>query len=686
MATDPDREGEAIAWHLKEALELSDDDYQRVTFSEITDSAVHKAVAQPRRLDMQLVHAQEARRALDRMVGYLVSPLLSDQLGMSLSAGRVQSPAVRLVVDREREIQGFRETNHFGARVSFDGGAWQAEWHTKPFLQGDQKYILDEALASRAAACRDFAVIASETTTQAEAPPKPFSTALLLQAASVTLKFDPEVTAKLAQKLFEQGVITYIRTDSVNFSDEAIAELRAHAQQNGWAVPATPRRFKAKSDAQEAHEAIRPTHIDATEAGETPDERALYRLIWLRSMASQLADARYSVNTVELQARAGSETFEFRAKGRTLLDAGWRVLTASDAAEDPDAGDGEDDAPADGKVPKLDAGSAKRADSGQLLKKRTKPPTRYTKATLIKKLEACGIGRPATYPAIMGNIMAKGYLVEAKRFLQPSKVGCELVDTLVKGEFGFIELPFTKSLEEDLDGIAEGQRTYVAVVREALGRLRREMEAIGANGTLAPRHPCPKCGKPLRRATKDGRSYWYCTAFKEGCETFMDDRDGEPVERKTYPCPECGNALHRYQKKDKDGKPTKAFGWFCTNKGCMTFMDDEDGKPVEQTVHHCEKCESELRRYQKKDKDGKPTKAFGWFCTNKECKSFYDDYNGKPIKSQACPKCKGELRRYQKKDKAGKLLKAFGWFCTNRDCKTFMDDKAGRPVKAPQKG
>ncbi len=397
LATDPDREGEAIAWHLKEALELSDDDYQRVTFSEITDSAVHKAVAQPRRLDMQLVHAQEARRALDRMVGYLVSPLLSDQLGMSLSAGRVQSPAVRLVVDREREIQGFRETNHFGARVSFDGGAWQAEWHTKPFLQGDQKYILDEALASRAAACRDFAVIASETTTQAEAPPKPFSTALLLQAASVTLKFDPEVTAKLAQKLFEQGVITYIRTDSVNFSDEAIAELRAHAQQNGWAVPATPRRFKAKSDAQEAHEAIRPTHIDATEAGETPDERALYRLIWLRSMASQLADARYSVNTVELQARAGSETFEFRAKGRTLLDAGWRVLTASDAAEDPDAGDGEDDAPADGKVPKLDAGSAKRADSGQLLKKRTKPPTRYTKATLIKKLEACGIGRPATY-------------------------------------------------------------------------------------------------------------------------------------------------------------------------------------------------------------------------------------------------------------------------------------------------
>lgn len=690
LATDPDREGEAIAWHLKDALDLQESEYQRVTFNEITAEGVRKAVASPRRIDMQLVHAQEARRALDRIVGYMVSPLLSDQLGMPVSAGRVQSPAVRLVVDREREIQAFRETNHFGARVSFDGGAWTADWNTKPFLEADQKYLLDEALAARAAACRDFRVVASETTAQAEAPPSPFSTALLLQAASVTLKFDPEATAKLAQKLFEQGVITYIRTDSVNFSEEAIAELRAYGQAKGWALPASPRRFKAKGDAQEAHEAIRPTHIEAVEAGETADEQALYRLIWLRSMASQLADARYSVNTVDLQAQGGSETFDFRAKGRVMVDQGWRVLTAIDAAEDPDAGNDDDDdaAPGGGKVPKLDAGSAKQADGGQLLKKRTKPPTRYTKASLIKKLEACGIGRPATYPAIMGNVMAKGYLAEAKRFLSPTKIGGELVDTLVKGQFGFIELPFTKGLEEDLDQIAEGRRTYTAVVGEAYGQLQREMAGVAASGALAPRHPCPKCGKPLRRASKDGRNYWYCTAYKDGCNTFMDDADGEPVARKEYACPECSAALRRYQRKDAAGKPMKAFGWFCTNDECKTFMDDDNGKPVEKTVHHCDKCQGELRRYQKKDKvTGNPVNAFGWFCTTEGCKTYCDDAGGKPVKSQSCPTCKSELRRYQKKDKAtGKPLKAFGWFCTNTGCKTFMDDKGGRPVKAAKKG
>lgn len=688
LATDPDREGEAIAWHLKDALDLQDGDYERVTFTEITAEGVHKAVASPRRIDMQLVHAQEARRALDRIVGYMVSPLLSDQLGMSVSAGRVQSPAVRLVVDREREIKAFRETNHFGARVSFDAGAWSAEWNTRPFLDADQKYLLDEALAARAAACRDFKVTASETTTQAEAPPPPFSTALLLQAASVTLKFDPEVTAKLAQKLFEQGVITYIRTDSVNFSEQAIGELRTYAQGKGWALPASPRRFKAKGDAQEAHEAIRPTHVEATEAGESADERALYRLIWLRSMASQLADARYSVNTVDLQAQAAGQTFDFRAKGRVMIDTGWRVLTATDAAEDLDAESEEDDAPAGGKVPKLDAGTSKRADSGQLLKKRTKPPTRYTKASLIKKLESSGIGRPATYPAIMGNVMAKGYLAETKRFLSPTKVGCELVDTLVKGQFGFIELPFTKELEEDLDRIAEGQRSYVAVVGEAYSRLQREMTGVATSGALAPRHPCPNCGKPLRRASKEGRTYWYCTAYKDGCNTFMDDADGEPVARKEYACPECSAALRRYQRKDAAGKPLKAFGWFCTNDGCKNFMDDDNGKPVAKTVHHCEKCEGELRRYQKKDKEsGKPVNAFGWFCTTEGCKSYYDDAAGQPVKNQSCPKCKSELRRYQKKDKeSGRPLKTFGWFCTNRECKTFLDDRAGRPVKAAQKG
>ncbi|MDP1770966.1 MAG: DNA topoisomerase, partial [Methylobacter sp.] len=260
LASDPDREGEAIAWHLKEALDLGETDYLRVTFDAITNDVIRNALTKARKIDYNLVHAQEARRALDRMYGYLVSPLLSNMLGMSLSAGRVQSPAVRLVVDQSRRIKAFRKTMHFGAVVIFDGDTWQAEWNTKPFISEDNPYILDEALATRVAACRQFKITESDSGQAKQSPPPPFSTSLLLQAASVSLKFDPEITAKLAQKLFEQGAITYIRTDSVNFSAEAIAEIRDFAEGKGWPLPSKPRKFKAKGDAQEAHEAIRPTH------------------------------------------------------------------------------------------------------------------------------------------------------------------------------------------------------------------------------------------------------------------------------------------------------------------------------------------------------------------------------------------------------------------------------------------
>jgi DNA topoisomerase-1 len=217
LASDPDREGEAIAWHLKETLELDESEYLRVTFDAITPEVIRAALSNPRKIDYDLVHAQEARRALDRMYGYLVSPLLTDLLGMPLSAGRVQSPAVRVVVDQERRIKAFKKTSHFGAVVVFDGAVWDAEWNTTPFVSEESPYVLDEALARRAADSRQFRVTESDTATAKESPPSPFSTSLLLQAASVSLKLDPEVTAKLAQKLFEQGVITYIRTDSVNF-------------------------------------------------------------------------------------------------------------------------------------------------------------------------------------------------------------------------------------------------------------------------------------------------------------------------------------------------------------------------------------------------------------------------------------------------------------------------------------
>jgi DNA topoisomerase-1 len=678
LASDPDREGEAIAWHLKESLDLDESDYMRVTFDAITADVIHGALNNARKIDYDLVHAQEARRALDRMYGYLVSPLLSNILGMSLSAGRVQSPAVRLVVDQDRRIKAFKKTSHFGAVVSFDGDTWQAEWNTKPYVSDDKPYILDEALANRVAACRQFKVTESNSGPAKQSPPPPFSTSLLLQAASVCLKLDPEVTAKLAQKLFEQGVITYIRTDSVNFCDEANAEIRGFAQGKGWPLPSKPRRFKAKSDAQEAHEAIRPTHIEVEQAGEDEQQQALYWLIWQRSVASQLADAKYKVNTVMLETTDSEQAFEFKAKGRVLVEQGWRILTAKDAVKDDVEGEGDD--ASGGKVPLLDVGSAKLAESGKLLRKETKPPSRFTKASLIAKLEAEGIGRPSTYPAIMQNIMSKGYLAEVNRFLKSTETGGLLVDQLVKAEFAFIELAFTRGLEEELDAIAEGNRGYMDVVAPAFDQLQADINAVGSKGVMKPRFPCPKCESGLRRYLPAGKSpFWGCT--NTTCKTFMDDVNNKPVERKTYICTVCETGtMHRFKRKNAGG----GYLWACSNDDCKHFMDDKDGKPIEVTVHTCPKCKTaQLRRYRKKDKEtGKPKGGFGWFCTNTACETFLDDVKGKPVVpiTAACPDCGRTM--YRRKGQYG-----YWWGCSGfKDgCKTVMDDKDGKPVKRVKK-
>ncbi len=482
LATDPDREGEAIAWHVAEALKLKKP--HRVSFDAITPEVIRRAIAAPRSVDTHLVHAQEARRVLDRLVGYQVSPVLSRQAARrGLSAGRVQSPAVRLVVEREREIEAFREVRHFGAELSFDGGSWRAQWETAPFLKAlsgqslpgkDEKYILDEALAARAAACRDCTVIASANKLVRQPPPPPFTTSTMLQAASVQLRWKPDVTAQVAQRLFEAGLITYHRTDSQNFSAEALKEVRGYAAGRGLPLPERARSWRARGNAQEAHEAIRPTHFEAMEAGEDAQQRQLYRLIWLRAVASQLADAEWSVNTTRLSARNGEETFTFKAEGRVLAAPGWKALTAKDDAEEA----GDDDEREGGKVPVLPVGAAVRAESGRVLHKKTEPPPRYTQATLIKKLESIGIGRPSTYPAILKNVQTRGYLEDSAKYLRPTELGCVVVDALLT-RFSFVEYEFTRALEQELDDIAEGKREYLAVVSAADERLQRELAALG---------------------------------------------------------------------------------------------------------------------------------------------------------------------------------------------------------------
>ncbi len=526
LATDPDREGEAIAWHLKEALSLRS--YQRVTFDAITETVIRKALTTPRQLDMNLVHAQEARQNADRLIGYKLSPVLSRQTGIAgLSAGRVQTPAVRLVVDRQREIDTFRVTKHFGAEATFEDGKWRAQWDTAPFLKDHDKYILDPALAQQAALCVKFIVIDAATKVAFQAPPPPFTTATLLQAASVTLNLKPDQTAELAQQLFAQGLITYHRTDSQNFAPEALADIRTFATTNLWPLPPRPRTWKSNESAQEAHEAIRPTHLQEREAGEDDAQRQLYALIWKRAIASQLADAQYSVNTLRLESLGQPKPFLYKANGRTLTSPGWRTLTETDTTEEADQPSNEGDD--NGSVPALPRGATLTATGTRVLNRQTKPPSGYTQASLIKKLESEGIGRPSTYPTILKTIITRGYLNDAKKILAPTEVAKLLIDSLT-GKFAFVEYDYTRALEEDLDHIAQGTTGYVAVVSSLDNKLRTELGELriqpqptmaghrttGGSETPGTSIPCPKCKKGQLRIP-NGKDFYSCTQYREGC-------------------------------------------------------------------------------------------------------------------------------------------------------------------------
>jgi DNA topoisomerase-1 len=527
LATDPDREGEAIAWHLQQALGLRHP--HRITFGQITAAAVREAMAHPRAIDIKLVAAQEARRVLDRLVGWMVSPELSRQGGPGLTAGRVQSPAVRLVVERERAIEAFTVTRHYGVEVSFTGPgdtAWSAAWRVKPHLPAGQEYWLDRGFAERVSRLRGFSVESFTETEEAVAPPAPFTTSTLQQAASTRLKLRPKAVMDAAQRLYEQGAITYHRTDNPNLADEAVAEIWRLAGELGLDVAPRPRRWKAREGAQEAHEAIRPTSFEAAEAGETEAERLLYRLIRDRAMASQLADARYKVRTAVLLAAEALDqgAIRFDGRGRTRVFDGWEKLTAPESDEAAAERD-ETSATASNPVPLLEPGQILGASGGRLLEKKTKPPPRYTEATLVKALEAEGIGRPATYAAIMETIIRREYVVvDAKRHLRPTEKGALVIDAL-RGRFGFIELEFTRAMETELDAIAEGRSVYLAVV----SRLHQQLvDEIAASEGAIKRAPSPAMLEKARTAAAE-RGLALPEAVAESyaaCKAWLDEHVG----------------------------------------------------------------------------------------------------------------------------------------------------------------
>jgi len=580
LATDPDREGESISWHLQQALQLKSP--HRVTFAEITPTAVKAALASPRSIDMQLVAAQEARRVLDRMVGYMVSPVVSDLAGQQLSAGRTQSPAVWLVVQREREIAGFKPTHHFGVQLNFAGAksSWHALWETQPdYASEDAPYFMDEGFAQRVASVPELTVEHFEATERKRSPPGAFTTVTLQQAASVRLGYTPGKTMELAQALFDKGHITYHRTDNPNVSEEVLGDIFAVASRLGLDMADEPRKFKVSAAAQAGHPACTPTRWDVEEAGEGAEQIALYKLIRIRAIACQLADARYAVHTAGLRAdppEVGRPTLKFTATGRTLTYSGWLKLMAGDDTD-------EDKEPeALNPVPTLQAGDVVSVESGEVLRKQTKAPKRYTEASLVGKLEAEGIGRPSTYAAIMETIIPKRGYVEVvdKKFLRPTPKGVAVVDALL-GRFSFVEPGFTRGMEERLDEIAQGRDGYKSVV----GRLHDDLQAeLSRVQDGLPKFACATCGKSLRRIVAKGKAFWGCSGHPE-CKVTLPDVDGKPGERiakeppvtTSFACGKCGKPLVHRRKQGAGGYDFFSCSGF--KEGCKQAYENKDGSP-----------------------------------------------------------------------------------------------------------
>jgi DNA topoisomerase-1 len=493
LATDPDREGEAIAWHISQLL--GERKYQRVVFHAITKAAVLAAMAAPRALDQRLVDAQQARRVLDRVVGWLVSPTLRRLGKEAKSAGRVQSVALRLVAEREREIQRFNAVDYFilAARLERSGtpppfATRLIAWKGEPLAQR----LTELALAEKTVAwCRrqPWQVLSCDRREANRNPPPPFTTATVQQAASVRLGFNPDATMKLLQSLFENGHITYHRTDSTALDPEAVAAARELITRDfpPAYLPATPNVYATKAaNAQEAHEAIRPTHPETgAAAGGAGDEGRLYQLVWQRFIACQMVPGRDQLTTLDVACAPGAWAVAgrepqpmgvFQAKGKVVLFDGWRRLAGDDATEEAKAkrkrgkaGDGEEeDDETEADLPLLEPGQTLTLLELDARQRATKPPPRFTQAALIKKLEHDGIGRPSTYANIMRTILTRGYVEEKKRKLHATSLGLSVTDFLVRYFTGnFIDLGYTARLEDDLDRIARGEADWQRVVTEA---------------------------------------------------------------------------------------------------------------------------------------------------------------------------------------------------------------------------
>ena len=572
VATDPDREGEAIGWHLTQELKGKKRKIHRLTFNEITKKAVQDALNHPRAIDEKMVAAQRARRVLDRLVGYKISPLLWDKVRRGLSAGRVQSVALKIVCDREREIEAFVPDEYWNifARLA---GAQPPEFDAKLVKKnGDGIKVGNEEQSKSVLADLENAqwTVSSVTTKERKrhAPP-PFITSKLQQTA----RFPVKKTMMLAQQLYEGGIdvpgltgglITYMRTDSVRVADEAVVAVREFIKTTfgDESLPEKPNYYKTKSDAQDAHEAIRPTSLEhdpeTVKQYLTPDQYSLYRLIWNRFVASQMPPATFDETTVDVTAA----DYLFRVKGTVPKFAGWMATyglvpgqTEKDDAEGRarESGDKDEDETdaVSGVLPPLAEGDVLDLRALRPEQKFTQPPPRFSEATLVKELEENGIGRPSTYASIIAVLQDREYVHKIEGRFKPSALGRMITDLLTKSFDDIIDVDYTRSLEDDLDKIEQGKTDYARTLTEFYRKFKKDLaragkEMIDLKKGIEIGEACDKCGAPmLKRVGKFG-PFIACSAYPDCTNTReveQQEPESESGEEEIEPCENCGKPM-----------------------------------------------------------------------------------------------------------------------------------------------
>lgn len=563
LATDPDREGEAISWHIANALKIPEGENCRITFNEITKQAVQAAIKSPRSIDMDLVDAQQARRILDRIVGYQISPLLWKKVKKGLSAGRVQSATLKMICDREAEIDAFNPEEYWTLDALLAAGSRVKDKFTARFYAVDEKKKelatkeeTDGVIASLQGA--PYTVTDIKEKQKLRHPAPPFTTSTMQQDASRKLNFPTKKTMAVAQQLYEGiklkdegkvGLITYMRTDSLRISSqaqEAAGEYISSVYGKEY-LPGKPNVYKTKAGAQDAHEAIRPTNVrftpDSIKDSLTGEQYRLYKLIWSRFVASQMASAILDTATAEICAAGqNGHRYQFRASGYTIRFNGYMAVYSDLSDEDEK----------EKALPKLETGQEVKLIELKGEQHFTQPPPRYTEATLVKTMEEKGIGRPSTYAPTISTIISRGYVGKEKKQLFPTELG-QIVTDIMKEYFeDIVNVTFTASMEEELDEIAEGKNDRVGVLKEfytgfepALHVAEQEMERIEIKDEESD-VVCEKCGRKM--VYKMGRYGKFLA-----CPGFPECRNAKPIIKDTgVKCPKCGGMI--LEKKSKKGK------------------------------------------------------------------------------------------------------------------------------------